>query len=343
MRFIFLCLFFLFALSGPGRAADDDTALYNDLRSRIRELSRAIRLSENRAVALDEHLQKAERNRQVLLQDIFQSRYHGAASLHYLLSTASYPPVLSLLQQRDDFLKGYYAYRASRSAHDYYQLALDRQISRKIMLDEKTAAIKNYRRERDILNLSIQASLERLALLQRSEETRTADLTAFQAEIGRLESRHDDLNEFIDSLIGKNTMPPLQAMPKDNEFVLPVSGTVQTLFGAKTPVGAPSSGITIKTRPQAVVVSPLSGRVLYAGDFNRLGNIVIIEHSNRLVSIFKGLGDIYVEAGFTVAQRDPIGILSQENREESHIGAMLYYELRYNNNPVDPLDKLSGL
>ena len=85
-----------------------------------------------------------------------------------------------------------------------------------------------------------------------------------------------------------------------------------------------------------MVVAPLGGIVRYAGTFRNYGKIVLIEHRNKFHSLVAGLGKVDTFVGQRVDAGEPIGALPTSS-------GRLYYELRYQGDPVNPSKKFSTL
>lgn len=113
---------------------------------------------------------------------------------------------------------------------------------------------------------------------------------------------------------------------------LPISGTIDIKYGQPDDFGASSEGLHIKSRSGAVVVSPMKGVVRYAGPFKSYGSIVLIEHKNNYHSLIAGLGRIDTVVGQSVDAGEPLGKLGAN--------PSLYYELRFNGQPINPARKL---
>lgn len=116
----------------------------------------------------------------------------------------------------------------------------------------------------------------------------------------------------------------------------PVSGIIKTRFGQNDSIGARSQGITFQSRPGAVVVAPLGGIVRYAGEFRNYGQIVLLEHKNKFHSLVAGLGKIDTFVGQHIDAGEPLGSLPGDSDR-------LYYELRYQGDPVNPSQKFKNL
>ena len=121
---------------------------------------------------------------------------------------------------------------------------------------------------------------------------------------------------------------------------LPVSGIIRTGYGQKDNVGAKSNGLSIETRPGALVVAPMSGVVQFTGNFKRYGTLVIIEHANGYHSLVAGLGKIDTVVGQRVSAGEPIGKMPENTLNTR---TRLYYELRSKGEPVNPSVKFADL
>jgi|GEM_PF-3070844 len=339
----FFLAFAMVVLCGFNGSAHD-LPDYTTLQKQITALSHLIRVSEDKIIFLDESLLSLKQEQLCLIENITHNRYYATVGLHHMLSRTFYPPVFAFLDKHKSIHDQYYDYRTMRALHEHYQRIMNAQIRQKLILDKKSEQIKHYKYSREMIALSLQNDIEKLKKLRQSQTLLNSDeIAEFQAKINDLKQRHDNLNNFIASVTGmewKHT-PDITVMHGEEHFILPVSGTVIVRFDEHTVIGGRSDGISIKTHAYAPVSSPLSGHVLYAGSFNHLGMVLIIQHQRNLLSVFKGLGDIYAQTGDLIEQNQIVGVLPKENQQKSYNGTVLYYELRYNNIPVDPLDKLS--
>jgi murein DD-endopeptidase MepM/ murein hydrolase activator NlpD len=84
------------------------------------------------------------------------------------------------------------------------------------------------------------------------------------------------------------------------------------------------------------IVSVADGTVIFAEWTSTTGNVILINHNNNLISVYKHLADRtisqgdFVEAGEVIATSGDTGELST--------GPHLHYELWYNGYPVNPKD-----
>jgi septal ring factor EnvC (AmiA/AmiB activator) len=126
----------------------------------------------------------------------------------------------------------------------------------------------------------------------------------------------------------------LASLPALGNARLPLNGTLKTRYGQKDDIGATSEGLRIVGRSGAVVVAPLGGVIRYAGPFKKYGTIILLEHKNNYISLIAGLSRIDTVEGQSVDAGEPLGKMG------SGSSPILYYELRYKGDPINPASKL---
>ncbi|MDR3256549.1 MAG: peptidoglycan DD-metalloendopeptidase family protein [Endomicrobium sp.] len=118
-------------------------------------------------------------------------------------------------------------------------------------------------------------------------------------------------------------------------FPWPVSGKVIINFGRnKHPelnTYVISNGIKIKAANFSEVKSISSGVVVFVGQFCSYGKVVIIEHKNSIFSVYGLLDQIFVREKQKVSKDTVIAKLGKRKN------SILYFEIRYNNIPYNPL------
>ena len=118
---------------------------------------------------------------------------------------------------------------------------------------------------------------------------------------------------------------------------LPVAGRVTTGWGDAGP-GGPHRGITFAASPGARVVSPCTGRAVYAAPFRSFGLLLIVDCGGEYHFVLAGLDRLDVAAGQRLLAGEPVGLLAGPGGP----GASLYVELRRGGQPVDPRPWFAG-
>ena len=126
-----------------------------------------------------------------------------------------------------------------------------------------------------------------------------------------------------------------QAATQTLPYRMPVLGRVITGLGEVSSAGVRARGLTIATRPQAQVIAPAGGRIVFAGVYRGYGNIVIIDHGRRWTTLITSLSALDVGVGDSVVQGSPIGRAGGER-------PTVTVELRRANNPVDITPFVAG-
>lgn len=125
----------------------------------------------------------------------------------------------------------------------------------------------------------------------------------------------------------------LRALPTGAAKRLPVSAPALLRFGERDEFGNTSKGITLRPRAGVVATAVAAGRVAFAGPFRGYGRVLILEHAGGYHTVLAGLGRVTVGVGQRIAASEPLGTVSQQEEPAPE----LYFEVRHNGAPVDPL------
>lgn len=129
--------------------------------------------------------------------------------------------------------------------------------------------------------------------------------------------------------------------PGPEKFQWPVQGTVLSRFGMRS--GRLHTGVDLAAPQGTPIHAARGGKVIYAGQMNGYGNVVILDHldgyfsvyghnSENLVSVTKGAAAPMVRAGQVIARVGQTG-----NATRPHV----HFEIRRSNDAMDPLPLLS--
>ena len=193
--------------------------------------------------------------------------------------------------------------------------------------EAKKKVTKLAAQAQDLRDLLDKLEKERQEKLRKEQEAERKRLAEEKRKKKEEEKQRADLIKFKPQSIkeiGENFIKAKGKLP------LPARGQIVTRYGEETAKGVTSKGIIVKTRPQAQVVAPFDGNVIFAGPFRGYGNVIIIEHGKGYLSLMAGLDTIDCELGQMLLAGEPIGLMPEEDSK-------LYVEIRKDNHPINPL------
>lgn len=118
----------------------------------------------------------------------------------------------------------------------------------------------------------------------------------------------------------------------DLVFFTPVIGLITTSFN----LTENHYGLDIVTKPDETIKSTLDGTVIFSGFSVDDGNIIEIQHSNNLTSIYKHNSVLLKKTGERVKAGDAISVVG--NTGEKSKGPHLHFELWFDGQPINPQD-----
>lgn len=97
----------------------------------------------------------------------------------------------------------------------------------------------------------------------------------------------------------------------------------------------PNTGILYSSDTEFEILAILDGKVTSVKEDDILGNIVEIEHSDNLVTIYQSIKDVKVKPGDIIKQGDTIA-LSGPNKLENEKDNCLHFEVYKEGNLINP-------
>ncbi len=122
---------------------------------------------------------------------------------------------------------------------------------------------------------------------------------------------------------------------KNVQFFPPVTGIVTGKYSKEKNHLA----IDIVGKKNQPIVSVLNGHVIFVGQTQETGNVIYIQHSNNLLSVYKHVKDIKVKQGEYVKQGEVIALMG--NTGEITSGPHLHFELWHNGIALNPIDYIN--
>lgn len=211
------------------------------------------------------------------------------------------------------------------------QLATQRQ-----QLAERQARLRQTRlvvEERRQAVVAARERQQRVVARLRTEESGTA------AQLAALEEKARRLQRLVDVLSRqqRGEMTTLDIRSVQGALAWPVEGTVIERFGRqrnpKFSTFTVNNGLKIEAVPGRQVRAVFQGTVLFSQWFKGYGNLIILDHGNRVFTLYGNLKAPAVAVGDRIATGQPIaGVGESEDASSGH----LYFEVRQDNKPEDP-------
>ncbi len=155
---------------------------------------------------------------------------------------------------------------------------------------------------------------------------------------------------FIPGAASLRQVPPAEdngppPNPGDVTIVWPLAGrgrgSVTSGFGTRThPTRRTEEfhkGVDIDGGREERVLAAAAGEVVFSGRMTGYGTVVMIDHGDRLITLYAHLSRAAVKLEDRVAQAQPIGYVGSSGNAR---GTHLHFEIRHRGRAVDPLEYL---
>ncbi|MEF3048421.1 murein hydrolase activator EnvC family protein [Pseudotabrizicola sp. L79] len=170
---------------------------------------------------------------------------------------------------------------------------------------------------------------------------------------GLLESA-DTLQAFAAGLT-LDDYQPQEFLDAKGALPLPVLATLLRRPDEADAAGVRRPGVTLATRPRALVTTPWPATLRYLGPLLDYGNVIVLEPGGGYLLILAGLDIVYGEVGEVLAAGAPLGLMGGGEPGVADFLASaqegggvtgtetLYMELRKGADPVDPTEWFADL
>lgn len=175
-------------------------------------------------------------------------------------------------------------------------------------------------------------------------------------EISRLQHDENRLSKLVTRIAQMLAKPKSKSLFRndnlpDNRFdgkpfeqlqgklTLPVRGDIANKFGTTRPDSTVLwKGIFIRTASGQPVKAIAAGRVVFADWLRGFGNLLIVDHGNAYMSLYGNNETLYKQVGDELRGGDTIATVGNSggNRDSG-----LYFELRHESMPLDPMKWLA--
>jgi murein DD-endopeptidase MepM/ murein hydrolase activator NlpD len=257
--------------------------------------------------------------------------------------------------QRQQGKRGWAVLLQSQNLNDFLdrrrQLKLVYHADRKILAELKTASDDVNRRRNRLENQKNQIALltEELqaqkAEYQAQADTQQSLVDRLQQDRRALEAAETQLEQDSNSvtLLIRQRLSILDRtiFRGTGQFSFPSDAAITSIFGMRMhPILGYRrfhAGIDFGAAYGGTIRSADSGTVIFAGWYGGYGRAVIIDHGNSLTTLYGHTSQIYVTEGETVERGQAIAAVGSTGFST---GPHLHFEVRYNGEPVNPLNYL---
>ncbi len=137
----------------------------------------------------------------------------------------------------------------------------------------------------------------------------------------------------------KSNLPNLNKVYKNTiknspKFIWPAKGIITKNFG-KFGKGQHYDGIDIRLGENKPIYSAYDGKIAFIGSqIKKFGNLILVKHENGWLSAYSNLGKYNVKQGDIIKKGEIIAFTSSNS-------GSFHFQLRFNRNPVNPMNYLN--
>jgi murein hydrolase activator len=304
-----------------------------------------------------------QQQQHLLGSQIYQQYLHGQQSYLQIILQQQDPGAISRELH-------YYSY-ISRARAKLIQ-SMQRNLGKVAKLNEQTASAL-----KELTALKAEQEQERRELQQQKNERNkvlkklSAKIASQRGEISKLKRDEKNLSQLVERLARAAAKPKAKSKTKRNKskdadekgteqttiarneslptndydggnfaslrgkLSLPVRGDISNRFGAtREDTGVSWKGLFIRSSEGSEVKAVASGRVVFADWLRGFGNLLIVDHGDGYMSLYGNNQALLKKEGDEVKGGDTVATVGNTGGNES---SGLYYELRRQSKPFDPL------
>jgi septal ring factor EnvC (AmiA/AmiB activator) len=233
--------------------------------------------------------------------------------------------------------------RENLAALDAISISTREQRTELASLREEQAAQKKTREKEQRARQQLLGKISQQLHQQRREITR------LQRDESRLSQLVDKLTKILaqpksKSLFHNDNLPDnrLDGSPFEQlkgKLTLPVRGEITNRFGTPRPDSTVQwKGLFVRTSSGQAVKAIAAGQVVFADWLRGFGNLLIIDHGKGYMSLYGNNETLYKQVGDVLRGGDTIATVGNSGGNEDF---GLYFELRHESKPLDPMKWLA--
>jgi len=270
-------------------------------------------------------------------QDIIGSYINAAyrsgkkSQLHLLLNQQSPADISRTLKYYDYFIKA-----RSEKINEYIQI-----INRLNKIEPEITAstlrlrnnVKKVSAQKEQLNTAQAQRKINLARLNSQVESQSSQLDKFLADRARLEELINRVSEYIGD-VKANPVGNVDFAKLKGRLPWPAKGKVINRFGSRRVDKLKWQGIRISGSGGENIQAVHAGRVIFSDYLRGQGLLIILDHGSGFMTLYAHNQSLYKDLGEWVSSGELIASLGNSGGQKQ---AALYFELRRNGQPTNPL------
>lgn len=293
---------------------------------RILEVESSLRQMETRRKFLDEEVRKVHRSLQQKWIEVAKSE--KPEKYDYNKFSENEKNAIRKFKTKR-------AYLTLRSQYEAYLVDLDdaKQIEGRIVAEraELESIVHQLKESESLLRMNQRLQSDYLVQRRQEHQEKLSRYHKLRSAESELSQMMNDWNARVDMAQSRSKSAFYQIRGK---MLLPIEGIVTAGFGSffdpETKMNVFRRGLDLKTDEAQVVRAVHQGKVAFQGELPHYGKVVIIDHGEHFYSVIGNMGSVEVETGQAVLSGSPLG-------KTSNGPSRLYFELRANNVPINPM------
>lgn len=311
------------------------------LDERIADLSKKIESSARKMNQKKQQIQALNQENTQLSQRLKKEQSHLARLLNNQYRLGDSPYLQVLLNQQDPneanrlfnyFRYIYQARRQTIKTVNSLKLETQRKQTRiQAQMAQLERLNKNYQQQKSALNGD---SRYQSAIIKKLEQ----QISSQRQRINNYLTNKKKLEQIVRGLRRTPAInPSLPFSRMRGKLPWPVKGNLSATFG-NTRNGISSNGIRITARRGQDIAATYAGKVLFSRWLKGYGLLIIIDHGQGYMSLYAHNQSLYKKSGDSVKQGEVIATVGHSGGLKQN---SLYFEIRHNGKPVNPLKWLS--
>ncbi len=324
----------------------------SDSNRKLAEISAQLHMADKKLNSLQTQQRQLNKNmisQQALLGKLLYQQYLGGKQEYLKLLLSSQDP--NSISRNLQYYRYIVRNRAALLSNLHGNLAA---------LNSADTAIRTQRSELDQLRTEQSVQKKTLEKEQHARQQLlghiSQQLRQQRREINRLQRDENRLAQLVEKLTKMLAQPKSKSLFRndnlpDNSFdgspfdqlkgklALPVKGEVTNQFGVQR---ADSTvlwkGLFLRTSAGQAVKAVAAGRVVFADWLRGFGNLLIVDHGRGYMSLYGNNETLYKQVGDMLRGGDTIAIVGNSGGNED---SGLYFELRHESKPLDPMKWLA--